>query len=87
MGKRNPELRAEGRAAAAKGLKRFLPSQGGCTKHPGAMHYTSSGRCVECTRTAKTAEDHAAYWAAHGEAINARRRAAYADGETSIKGR
>jgi hypothetical protein len=51
------------------------------------MHYTSSGRCVECTRTAKTAEDHAAYWAAHGEAINARRRAAYADGETSIKGR
>lgn len=71
----NP-MRIEGRAAQAQGLSRFVPTIGGCEKHPNSKHYSTSGRCCECAKLAKDPEKQAAYWAANKEKINAKRKQA-----------
>ena len=74
----NPMLREEGRIAReTTGATRFLPSANHRCKLHGGEHYTTSGRCCECTRKAKDPAKQAAYWAAHKEEINRRKREAY----------
>lgn len=74
----NPMLREEGRIARQEtGATRFLPSVNHRCKEHGGEHYTTSGRCCECTRKAKDPAKQAAYWARRKEAINQRRREAY----------
>lgn len=66
-------LKPEGRAVrAATGAVRWTPADP-CPLHRGE-HYTTSGRCVECTRLAKEPAKQARYWAEHADVINAARR-------------
>ena len=48
------------KAAMASGVKKFIAP---CEKHGhGAIHFTSSGRCMKCTAEAKDPVKQANYW-------------------------
>lgn len=68
---RNKALRL---AACEAGVSKFIAV---CPHHGERMHYTSSGRCMQCAAEAKDPAKQARYWGASADTINAARRAAY----------
>lgn len=58
------------KAAKASGVRKFIAP---CQKHGlESVHFTSSGRCMECTAEAKDPAKQAAYWKTVGHKYRVR---------------